>query len=468
MLSITFFIGVFLFRSSFCFPLSKLFSTSPHRFYPRGVSALPDSSVLLTFHTVNYKKGLLHPKVDVSSLSKGDNDVYLVVRIYRKTGVVAWARALSVDSSSAKLTVLSPHRFAIVHHPHRNNFPRRGEQSLCVLFTSNGRYEKCMTVKLPNVEIYPLMVPVNETMLLMPADTIKEDLSIVPAVAWLDLNTRKVDKLLKLSVGQQHMQRFLLYGAYGDGNACFLTYKLIGDDYERGRHTLFVHCFDVRRPWSSHRSRGLVKLPRGHLPDGALEVAKGFLFVGYARAVRKPKQGLVTEAFILKLDVRTLRTVPWVEKNGRPVPRVIELPPSEEVDKEPLSDAQLRQMSFIAKGDGVAVRLWSGSYLTGKFTSRNNRIILKGRGKFSWLRPQEWLIFFGKKRLPLIKAMPVASHSTEMRNVIPKDPGYLWVGDTTVSWSGKKIIVYGMLRSPPSGKTGPPFIYDIPVPYKRM
>lgn len=448
------------------FPLSDLFSASNYEFYPSSVHTLPDTSVLLVSgSTYRPSEVGLHPSVVVPD--RDDQDFHLLLRVFRKSGFVVWARAISRYQVGMYAALLSPEKVAVVGYPAVTLDLPPGFLSVCLFAVSDGAEEKCVTSKPPGATALPFMVAVDRSTVLMPAGTVGAE---EPAVVQLDLTSGKYGPPISLGDRKEQLpDESELYGAYSaaDEAACFLTSREA--DLVRGQLTydLSVHCFNPASP-SALRTARLGNVPSFrsarhlHLATGG-----GYVFVSYEQTVRRAR-GLVSEVINHKLSSTTMEPVPWIENNGLPIPRVVELPQAD--DRELAPDAStVEEVSYVRLRGGVALRVWSALNITGKFTLKNNRIVMAGTGKYVVQRPQQWVFFLGRKRWPVVRALPVSSNSKMLKGVVPEEYGRLSIGGTSISVSGRKLIAFGMLeRVPEDSGSGPLLTYDIHVPYMQM
>lgn len=494
------------------FPLSDLFSASSFEFFPQTIHTLPDTSVILSASTTYYIRELgLHPSVTVPS--RDDQEVHLLLRVFRKRGHVVWARALtrfeagmavtllSSSSSSSKNSTVGDFDIAVTGFPSFiADRPSLSVLPVCVYRATDGSLKSpCAndaTVPGNNhsiVSVNPELLDTGDRRtVLMPASLIAPDYSnSMPAVVMFDTVSGTYDSRFGVVVlrhgGNRHPESHDLYGAVSatDGTACFLTSKegrRFGRFQQLARYDLFVHCFDYfyfskgDKKELNMRVRKLGTTASYRSPRFArITVAEGHVYIAYEQTVRR-NRGFISEITVHKLSLSSpsLSPVVWISRRGQPVPRIIEMPVisvgSTAAEGGATSVAQLVFVPHLrgSKSGGVAVRLWTALNMTGMYTIRHNRVVLAGSAEYVFERPQQWLILLDERRRPKVMRVPVKSRANgAVRDVVPDKYGALVMGGSALSRSGRKLVVYGMLRKvTPEFGSGPLFTYDLHLPYK--
>lgn len=383
--------------------------------------------------------------------------------------------------------------------------PRR--LSICTVSVNNGSVLSCKPDVAAPVPHLPDVIAVSESTVLMPAviPTARTTPPFsVPGVVRYDVKRRVYDGVQALSKGGERYPG--VDRMYGDvdiksGIACFLTTTASNTEDEdmtstpSSSYDLFVHCFNVnaspqqQQTTTNMRVRKVVERvssERTVLFSTVSVGSNGCVYIAYEQTVLRG-HGLISEIFVHKLNATsiTLDPVPWIQRNGQSIPRVIELP-AIFINKTttiapsmiPSSIAQLIFLPSRRGGvhkthydDGLAVRLWTSLNTTGGYSIRHNRVVLNGSGRFRMGRqPQQWMVLLGRKRKPVVRSVPTGSMGSMTKSgSVPREWGVIEVGDTGLSKSGGKIVVFGLLvqNQPPWG-SGPLFTYDIDVPYEHM
>lgn len=354
------------------------------------------------------------------------------------------------------------------------------------------------------VSVFPELVDVGDRRrVLMPASAIAPDFSSsAPAVVMFDTLLGMYDPQFGVVVlngeggGNRHPESNDLYGAVSvnDGRACFLTSKRgqrFGRFQQLARYDLFVHCFDHM---FFTRNGGIVGLDRQSILNmrvrklgttasyrsprfARIAAANGHVYVAYEQT-RMRTRGVISEIYVHKLANFALSPRPLISsssssRQGQAVPLVIEMPVitagSTAAEGGATSAAQLM---YVPRTGGVAVRVWSALNITGEYTMRGNRMLMKGTAEYVFERPQQWLIMVdgagGGRRRPRVVPVPVKSRGNgASSDVIPEEYGAMVMGGSAVSKSGGKLVVYGMLKRD-GGRfgSGPLFTYDLDLPQK--
>lgn len=382
---------------------------------------------------------------------------------------------------------------------------------VCIYTVSNGTLLSCTSDIEAPVPHLPDIVPVSSSAVFMPAwiPTTRTTFPFsVPGVVRYDTKSRLYNDVIELrGGGEQHPGDDRLYGDVDvvSGVACFLTVtrlEIMNMTMSMSNsHTnhdvsvpyeLFVHCFDAARPQESMRVRMLSKVRSERTPLFATVTvgSNGCVYIGYEQTVLRGR-GLISEIFVHKLNATStaLESIPWIARKGQSVPRVIELPAiivstssrNKTRRRTSMTSSMIpcgvAQIIFLPRqyqsnnstdyDDSVGVRIWTALNITGEYSIKHNRVVLNGSGMLMVDRPQQWMVFLGRKREPVVRKVPVRSSNKD--NVVPEEYGEMEVGGTRLTTSGGKVVVFGMLvQNKAPWDSGPLFTYDIDVPYERM
>lgn len=435
--------------------------------YPARLIALPDTSVIMAASSTYFIREIgLNPKVLMYD-GRDDQEVNLIVRVFRKSKHVVWARAFTRYDSTASLALMSPSTLAVTSFP-SPSFPGHADEALSICFVNvrNGALKYCKSDKnKPEfLNISPLLIAAGPNNLLIPSTSFESALQAYVSI--FDVNTGRYTQHVPLgSAGEEHAEDFQLYGAVTEGTACFLTKKQGPPNPNRrgvDTYELLVRCFDL--PWNNNgtirkRVRSFGMVPSFETPRFAKVAAgRGQVFVTYE---------INSALYVHKLDVKTLESLNWFNTRRSSTmffPRIIRAPAT----RFPASTFA-GNTKYLKRRNGLAVLVESAANITGKFSVRaSGSIVLAGTGTYQAKRPQKWMIYLGKKRVPIVEPVPIVENSVG-GNPFPEPYGQMLQTDLDVSTSGRKAIIFGMLETRGYGDpTGPLFSYDLEIPYRQM